>query len=302
MTLRDALTEAVLARSPYERRCVAFDELAKWRAARIDSYARAYVGDVSVTIPELNLKLVRFDEWPVTSGELAREYLQIVYADVHGVRCSPRASGFAWAPPILAAPVRHRELAYADIESAFWQLISCFNPDDLVLGDEIVEGKARWLTVDAVAEDRRLRHCVHGTIFSNHLVFYRYGTPVVVPKVSKWSNPSLRLHCMQTLHAVCGRLRRDVNLHAWLTDAAIVDADDAEPVRRFMDREWKLAAKVKAQGAGAVISATTYVVGDKASLDLVNGTATLASAEQRPFSNLRRVPGRQLQAVRQKVA
>lgn len=303
MTLRDALTDAVLAGSRWQRRKVGYPELERWRAAKIDEYPQAFVGTSSITVPQANLKLVAYDEWPVTSGELARAYLHRVYADApRRPLPSPRARGFSWTAPIVANPVRHRALAYVDVESAYWQLISIFRPDDLVLGDEVVPGTLEWLNKETVAEDRRLRHCVHGSIFSNRLVFYRYGTPVVVPKVNRWSNPSLALHCFQTLHAVCRRVAAGTSLHAWMTDAAIVDADDAEPVAALMAGEWLLRSRLKAQGAGTVVSATTYAVGDKMSLDVVHGTTDLARAEPRKFSNLKRVPWRQLQSTRKGVA
>lgn len=302
MTLRDTLTEQVLESSKWERRQVGYPELERRRSVWIEKFAQVFVGAQSISVPARHLKLVAFDEWPVTSGELARQYLRNVYAGVRTRPPSPRARGFGWQAPIMANPVRHRALGYVDITSAYWQLVSCFAPDDLVLGDEIVPGKARWLTVEEVEADRRLRHCIHGTIFSNRIAFYNYGKLVVVPKTSVYSNPTLAAHCMQVLHAVCGILSRDIGVWAWMTDAAIVDADDIEPVMRYMEREWALQAKLKALGSGAVVSATTYCVGDKMSRDLLNGTTDLSCAEPRTFTNLRRVPRRQLQTVRRRVA
>ena len=279
-----------------------YPELERQRAAWIDQYPQVFVGRSSITIPCQNLKLVAFDEWPVPSGELARAYLKMVYAGARGRPPSPRATGFQWQAPIVTVPVRHRALAYVDVTSAYWQLVSCFRPDDLILGTEIVGGRCDWLTVDEVAEDRGLRHSIHGSVFANKLRFYQYGKEVIVPHTSRWSNPTLMRHCMQVLHGVCGNLARNVNLWAWMTDAAIVDADDAEPVMRWLQREWLLASKLKGLGSGAVVTPTTYCVGEKMSMDLVNGTTDLSTAEPRGFSNLRRVPARQLQAVRRRVA
>ena len=298
LTLRDHLREAVLARSPYRRESVTFDELAKRRAAWIDQYRQVYVGTVSITVPALKLKLIRYDEWPVTSGEMARQYLRQVYDGVPAIGASPRARGFRWSPPIVARPTRHGVFAYVDIESAFWQLISCFRPDDLILGGTIAEGTAEWWTTDGVAADRRLRHCIHGSVFSHHLTFYRFGTPVTIGVTSKWSNPTLQLHCMQVLHALCAAVDRRFSLQAWLTDAAIVHADDAEAVVEMLARDWRVASKVKAAGAGAVVNATSFAVGEKSSLDVRNGRTDPLSAEPSTVSTLKRVPFRQLQRMR----
>lgn len=300
--LRASLTVDVLATSPWHRREVGYPELKRWRAAHIDAYGQAFVGTTSISIPETKLKLVAYDDWPVTSGELARRYLRRVFADVKRRPPSPRASGFGWTPPALCRPVRHRPLAYVDIASAYWQMIRPFRPDDVILGDEVFRGSAEWLTPEAVTEDRRLRHAIHGSIFANRIKFYRYGSLVVAPRTNVWSNPTMARYCMQTLHAVCGRLAADTNLHAWMTDAAIVDTDDAEPVTRFLEREWLLASRLKARGSGAVLNATTYQVGDKASLNLVHGTVRLLDAEPCPLLKVKRVPVRQLQAVRRRVA
>lgn len=303
MTLRDVLTEQVLERSRWKRRQCGYPELERRRAAWIDRFGQVFVGTTSLTVTDTQTKLIAYDDWPVTDAELARAYLRLVFAGVKGRRLpSPRAPGFGWQAPIVCSPVRHRSLAYVDIVSAYWQLISAFRPDDVILGKEVIPGRAEWLTADEVARTRRLRHCVHGTIFANRIAYYRYGHLVVAPKVNAWSNPTLRSYCMQTLHAVAGRLGRSVGLHAWMTDAAIVDADDAESVTSYLAREWRLTSALKAQGNGAVISATTYMVGDKASRDILSGTTELVRAPEHPYSSLRRVPTKQLKTLRQRAS
>ena len=298
--LRDTLTTAVLATSTWKRRQVGYPELARWRGAKIDSYERVFVGHSSISIATTRTKLIAYDTWPVTAGELARAYLRGVHAGERRRPPSARAPGFAWQAPIVCDPVRHRSLGYVDVVSAYWQLISCFGPCDLVLGTEVVPGKARWIAPDEVTADRSLRHAVVGSIFSNRISWYRYGQLVAIAKTSPWSNPSLKRHCMQVLHAVCGQLRRRGNLYAWLTDAAIVDADEVEPVIELLAREWRLASTLKGLGSGAVVNATTYAVGEKWSLNLAHD-ADMTRIEPRPFSNLKQVPGKRLQTMRKKM-
>lgn len=300
MTLRDDLTDAVLARSTMQRRQVNYPELEEWVAGRIDPYERVFVGRSSVTIMDTHTKLIGYDEWPVTSAELAREYLRRVFSAPDVVHRTPRpgAPGFGWQAPVHCSPINHGTFAYVDIVSAYWQLLSVFGPNDVIVTDRVIRGGGEWLAADEVGSDRRLRHCVIGSVFGNSISWYRRGVLTTTPKTSPWSNPTLKRYCMQTLHALCGQIAQLTPLHAWLTDAAIVDAGDAADVCAWLQDAWAVASAVQAYGAGAVLTPTTYAVGDKASLDLQNGTHVLGAVVPKPFSNLRRVPSRRLQSLR----
>ena len=302
MTLRDVLTDAVLARSRWKRKQVGYPEIERKQAAWTDQYGRVFVGHSSISVATTGVKLVAYDEWPVTSGELGRAYLRLVFGAGTDRRARANARGFSWQAPLVCAPVRHRSLAYVDITSAYWQLLAPFGPDDLLLAGDVVPGHLSWLTTDEVEADRALRHSIVGSIFSNHLVWWSYGRIVSIDKASPWSNPTLRAHAMQVLHAACGQVARTTTLHAWMTDAAIVDDEDADTVQALLASTWGLSSKVKARGPGAVVNATTYVVGDKRSGNLVSGTHCLSDIVPRASSNLRRVPVRQLRTVRERMA
>lgn len=297
--LRDVLRDDVLERSDYKRVSVGYPELEAWVGGRIDAEELVYLGHSSVTIPARRLKLIAYDEYDVPVGELARAYLRRVYADAGTLRPRRHAPGWLWQAPLYAQPVRHRPLAYIDIEAAYWQLLSPWRPDDVPLPHGgCVTGDLDWLEADAVAEDRGLRHAVVGSVFSSKVTMYRYGHEQTVYAPSRWANPALRRMCMQTLHACAQGVRRSFGLHAWMTDAAVVDFALSEDVLYYLSNTWGLSAKVKAQGMGAVWSTTQYVVGDKKTQDFVNGNAHVETAQARPHDKLRRVPGEALRAQR----
>lgn len=298
--LRPSLETRVLDRSTYQRREIGYPELESWVGARIDDYERVYLGASSVTIPELKLKMVVYDEFPVTAGELAREYLRLVYDDYDpGLRPGHRHPGWGWEAPLYCAPTRHRPMAYIDIHSAYWQLVRCFRPDDLPLPDGgCIEGELAWLSPEAVEEDRRLRHALVGSMFANKVEWHRYGKPMSTYAPNKWSNPSLKRLCMSTLHAVAAACRRRFGLHAFLTDAMIVDADQGERVVKWLADEWSLSSRIEAVGMGQVWSTTQYMVGGKQTMDFTNGNADPRTAVSIPSSNLRRVSGEILRQQR----
>ena len=79
MTLRDILTDDVLARDKYRRVEVSPRELERYMNEDIHRYPRVYAGTHHVTVPAEKRRFISFVEWPVTAGELARAYLRRCY-------------------------------------------------------------------------------------------------------------------------------------------------------------------------------------------------------------------------------
>lgn len=288
--LRTALRTCVLDRSRLKRREIGYEDLWRWQASRIDAFERVYMGAHSVTIMTTGTKLIAYDQFPATDGELAREYLRLVFEPTSPWQSRSAARGFDWQAPIFSEPVRSSHLAYVDITAAYWQLVSVYPPDARLLpSGALLEGSLEWLNTDDVAADRELRHAIVGCLFSNHIMCYRRGKPEVHYFAQKWANPSLKRMAMQTLHALAGEVRDRFGLHAWLTDACIVDATKADDVIDYLVLEWGISARVVAFGPGAVYHETCHEVGDKRTMDLVNGTVTPRTAPRRSFTNLQEV-------------
>lgn len=150
-----------------------------------------------------------------------------------------KADGWRWNAPLFCEPVRHRALAYVDVTSAFWQLVSPFRPDDVPLpGGEVIEGEMDWLSPEVIDGDRRLRHAVVGSLFYSELPIYCYGKACEIRVRNYWTSPALRRLTMSSLHAMAQGVRRRFGLHAWLTDAAIVDARVADDVVDWLAVHW----------------------------------------------------------------
>lgn len=272
----------------YERVSVPEVELGAKAETRdwLAQFERVYVGAESITVADTRQKLLSWRTYPVTNGELARAYLRRLFAKGHRTPLMATAAnvGFNAQAPLYCEPVRHRLLSYIDIESAYWQLISPYRPDDMPLAASrsVNTGTLDWWRPDEVRETRGLRHAIAGTMWANRLEWCSRGTWTATLTAKRWSNPWMKRHVMHTLHALVSDLMATVTVHAWLTDAAIVDAGDATVVLDHLRDRWHLSARVVETGMGAVWNMTSYSVGEKRSLGVVNGRIPDASA----FSNL----------------
>ena len=250
----------------------------------LTQYDRVYIGGGSITIADTKEKLVTWRTWPVTGGELARAYLKVVFAPDHApMGANPTNVGFRARAPLYCEPVRHRALAYVDITSAYHQLLVPYRPDDMPLGRSVNAGTLSWWREDEMAATRNLRHSVAGSMWSNSIEWCERGTWERAPACSRWSNPWMKRRVMHTLHAVVFDLMAKVQVYAWLTDAAIVDATDADVVLDVLANRWCLSARVVAVGMGAVWNMTSYAVGEKKSQGILNGRIPTTDA---PFTNL----------------
>ena len=282
-TLRSTLTEAAVARSRWHRERIPGIELQAYvtTPAWLAERERVWEGMESITIATEQRKLIAWEEWPATSGEMAREYLRLTWATASTeVGASPRSPGFAWQAPIMARPVKGG-LAYVDIASAYWQILGVYRPDDLPMGERFEPGILSWPQEQEMAGDRRLRHAVVGNLFSNKVSWLNRGNRIEVYSVKRWSQPFLKARCMSTLHAIACDIDANFRLHAWLTDAAIVDLADATDTVEYLAERWTIEARVAAAGDGAVWSVTSHQVGEKQTLDLVNGSTTPMELERR---------------------
>ena len=282
MSLVDDLTAGVLERDRpgWVRREISHHEFDKMVLEDLDAIDRAFVGRAHITVPSQKTRWIVYTGYPVTDGELAREYLRRCYkASPWGgpPTLKPKASHPYWRKraPVMAAPVKHRHLAYVDIGHAYWNIARHYQADVTLTRDKnrFLPGVVPFLFPDVIDADRRLRHTLMGTIFSHSLAWTRYGAWVEAPVCSPFANPSLLRICYDTLQAVASDIVSKFETFAWLTDAAIVNADQAENVIEHLERHWHLPARLVAEGMGAVWSPSTYRVGPKATANIVNGTA-----------------------------
>jgi hypothetical protein len=288
MTLRDDLTAEVLERdramgwsrvevSAYDIRSRENDTA--WRS----QFRRIFFGGDSVTVADTKTRYVAAGCWPVPPGELARAYL----------RRLPKPflqRGLAQSLPELTAPLYCRptcntRLAYIDLRHAYWEIVRRHPFDAMYLPecDEFVylNGGISWPHADEIDQDRPLRLSLVGHLFAQHLGYWKGSEFIQLKKMAEWSQPTLRWLTLSTMHAIAQDLRCAFPVHAWLTDACIVDARDAGALQEFLDLVWHFPSHVDATGFGSVRSVTSYAVGDKCSENWRTDPGPLQS-----FSNL----------------
>lgn len=253
----------------------------------LEPWERVYAGSGSLTIQDSHEKLLSWRTWPATSGELARRYLNQVWESgtARPLMARPTNLGFKAQAPLYCEPTlpeEHRVLAYVDVVSCYWQLLSCWRPDDMPLGRGLSEGRLSWLRPVELGRERHLRHAVAGAMWSSQIEWCHHGKWVRAAATSRWSNPYLKRRVMETLHAIALEVASKWTLFGWLTDAAIVEAHQADEVVAYLRDSWHLESRIVAIGIGAVWNVTSYRVGEKTSLGIQHQRIPTPSA----FSNL----------------
>lgn len=269
MNILDHLTQSVLERDkPGWRRVeVTPKDIERYTQEDVYNYPRCFVGTHHVTNPSLKRRFISFTEYPVTYGEMAREYLRQCYeqSEWHGPPPrgpSPAHPWWAKRAPIFTQHTTHVAMAYVDIDHAYWSLLQPYCADHLITeGDKHVAGCVQFLWPDAVDVERRLRHAVVGCLFSHRIGWMSFGEWKEAPQCAPWSNPSLARLCYDTLHAIAVDVRKRFECFAWLTDAGIVR--NGGGMVQLLQERWGLTSKIEAEGMGAVWSPSTYQVGTK---------------------------------------
>jgi len=281
-TLLERLSESVLERDPpgWRRQEIAPADLESFLVDGAEKYSRVYVGGAHFTIPELRTRFISFTEYPVTYGECAREYLRLCYDSAGVVPIRPRAHHRYWAKkaPLYCRPVKHRGLAYVDINHAYWEIVRHYAADHAMgygpLEGEQVPGRVPFVLPDEIDAERRLRHTVVGTLLAHRLSWLEYGSWRDVAVPAPWANPSMARIIFDTMNAVARDVMAHTEVFAWMTDAAIVPNREAEAVQDVLAERWRLGSTIESRGQGAVWSPSCYRVGLKMSLDIAHKNAT----------------------------
>jgi hypothetical protein len=234
--------------------------------AWLAQYSQVYLGMESVTVRDERMRYVHEATWPCTSGELAREYLKHTLGGRR--RVAPRPDWYRRTAPLWCTPHRGT-MAYVDLRHAYWEIVRRFCPEVAFYkpgtrDQEIIHPRSEvaWTNDEQVDEDRRLRHAIVGALFSRSVRYHHYGEPVEQVLYAGHHRPSLYRICMDMLHAVALDVSRHFALHAWLTDAAIVDERDAEGLREFLMERWSFPSEVKGRGRGSVVNTSSYRLGE----------------------------------------
>lgn len=278
MIQREQLAARILERSTFDRVRVSDQQLAALEdPLALSQWRQAFAGTECLTVMDKPPRTKYIVSWayPVTRSEMAREYVRWCYelADMPlpgQVRAD--CPGYQQKDPLYCAPVRRRNLAYVDIRSAYWQIVQPYNVDPLVaIGPgKVWQGRTPWKDPAVIEADREIRHRAIGTLMSSGVEVWRRGVRQTLPVAGRFSNPSVAVLARGTLTAICRTARENFPIHAWLTDAAILDARAADELIGWLGATWGVEARTVALGLGTVWNVSSYRVGRKASLDVVN--------------------------------
>jgi hypothetical protein len=274
MPLREELTDEVLARDArlgWTRQRVSDYELTACRndPEWLSRYRQIFEG-TSFTIMDTKTRLVPVPAWPVVDGELGRAYLRAM-TEHYGTappyqRGVVKAGHMERGPALWCEPVRRMKfLSYVDLHHAYWSILRphCWDTLHMLDGRVLTPlGGLRWIRPDEVAEDRGIRLAVPGTLFARGFAFYHWGKWTEHPRSpGSFTQPSLYHIVFSTMHAIAADVIRHFPVHAWLTDACIIDAAAEDDVRGFLAERWALASSVKGRGMGQVFNVGSYRIG-----------------------------------------
>ncbi len=268
--LRDTVLDA-------EHRRVRFEPATFFASPRLAEYDRLVLGTRSAYDVTHRRKFVDREDWPLAAHELARPYLRHIHTSQRTE--SPRAMAHRrvpWRTGALAmldipAPLYYPgvpvtgDLAYVDIDAAYFQLYECgtldldFDPVSVSIG----YGRVDFLHREALRESKALRNCIVGCTRATAVDEVRRGVHRRHRTYNPHLAPCLWGYLAHTLHAVMREAIERFGACYVHTDGMIVHRSKADAVLAWLREDWRLHARIVAQGPGRVTGIGSHVVGEK---------------------------------------
>jgi len=276
--LRTELQRMVLD-SPYALAREAFDYRAFMRDRRYVEYDRLVFGNKTLSDMVGRTKMIDESAWPVTSTELARPYIRMIW----NAQCArPKTRQSKWMgykrvpwsretfpmlkinPPQFFEAPSSGDLTYVDIKAAYFQLYSPasldlhFNPHRGVFGQGMIE----FLRNDELAGLKETRNVVTGVVRATARTQWSNGRVSKVQTYNRFLAPELWGYLMHTLHAIAHEARQRFDVRYIATDGFIVPTSEADLLREFLAEDWGLETTVKCSGPGNVRAMGAYKLGE----------------------------------------
>jgi hypothetical protein len=243
------------------------------RAGLLEKVKRAWCGqDGRLTILDDRRKLLPFTQWPLSDGDLARQYLRSTLepwqaeAPPKSLRRKriPFNTGAAVEFMGYEPSVRYFEppaerggpWAHVDIEACYPSLYFrggpvmeyrpwWSSPVLRVVGPRF-ERQAEWLL------DKGPRSAVWGMVRSAGIPELRFGQPGKISP-NKFCSPDLVGYLLDTVNAIAAEaIERWPSICMWVVDAAIMRPDDAREFVLWLSERWGLVATIDVEGPGYV--------------------------------------------------
>lgn len=253
------------------------DPLSLVRSGALAKVRRAWRGRGSLTVADWGLKLLEPDVWPLTPGELARQYIRETLAPFLADNSRMRGRAIPWRrqaaallspPPYYFSAPRERGGAwsYLDIQACHANLylrrspVVVYRPhfDPPVLSSV---GPA-WLAPSEWLIDKAAYCAAWGTMRASHgPTELRRGVAAARSAPNRYFAPDAAAVVLDTLHAVASECRLAApSLAMWAVDGCIVRPDDAGAVVEVC-RRWGLTMTERCSGPGWLWALNSWRIG-----------------------------------------
>jgi hypothetical protein len=225
------------------------------------------VGNFSATDTSKKLKYVT--QIPNTKTEIANAYIKFCTHQA-GKKLKPvynaNKERNKSAPTHYFSGYYEGDLAYVDMWCAYWSILwpTCIDQEYDPKTQEIVEdGTIPYLRCDEFAKAKDIRNILH--------TLYGYRTTRIWDHKKKmikhriFASPTYRPYNLSyiydVMNAIVSEIKEKFTLLQWLTDAAIVPANEAENLMEYLFGHWWIDSKIKYKGHGKSIALNVYEIG-----------------------------------------
>lgn len=231
------------------------------------------VGKYSVYDPVARVKYLT--QIPYTVTDCAKAYIEICEF-LSGKKLKPEYNKFKDKIPanykigIKYFSSYHKgDLAYIDIKAAYWSILWPTTIDmryDTQKQEIESEGTITYWHCDQFMMQKHVRN-VMNTLFnyrSRNLWYWderriRQGKPYM----DRLYRPYNLAYILDVMNAIITEVKEKFTLYQWLTDAAIVPANQADALIEYLHEEWFLTGKIDDIGPGTSNRVDVYKVGKK---------------------------------------
>lgn len=163
------------------------------------------------------------------------------------------------------------KLAYIDIKAAYWSILWPTTMDmeyDPVNQEIAAEGNIGYWHCDQFMKSKRIRQIVHSLFNYREMKTWEHENQRIrrdFPPAEIY-RPYNLWYILDVMNAIVNdAINQGFTIYQWLTDAAIIPANQAEPFMEFLFERWFLASRLKWIGDGVSNQMNMYKVGPKLS-------------------------------------
>ena len=237
-----------------------------------DRYPDHYISVGSNSFTDMTIHTKFLGQWPYLYSEVATEYVRLC-CEVSGYNPRPRKRRDELSgPPGYFMGYAEGNLSYIDIQACYFQL---WSPTGIDLGysrDELSDCTAPFIHADLFGEHKGIRNTCFGLFNHRRGTAIKHGKFIQSRQWTFTQQPDLAAYVFDTITAIAQDAISRFDIHAWITDAAILPTSQADDFIGFLWEDWGMVAVRKAQGNHAsVYNLNSHSIGDKVTQDIRRG-------------------------------